>query len=252
MWDLPLLVFAFTFVALWLAEFVGASLHKKLLNIDEDERKDFDLITASTLTLLGLIIGFTFSMAISRYDQRNNDESQEAGTIGTEYLRAGLLPAADAAKVRMLLRNYLDQRILFFTVSNDRQLQQINADTAQLQNDMWSAVQAPAMTQPTPLAALAVSGMNDVLGSRGNTQSAWWDRIPRSAWNMMAAIAICCNVLVGYRARRSEMKSVMFLILPGVVSISFFLISDIDSPRGGIIRVYPQDLQSLSRSLPAH
>ena len=63
-------------------------------------REDFGFILAATLTLLGLIIGFSFSMATSRYDQRKNYEEAEANAIGTEYVRADLLPAADAATVR--------------------------------------------------------------------------------------------------------------------------------------------------------
>ena len=50
-------------------------------------------------------------MAISRYDLRKNYEEAEANAIGTEYVRAGLLPAADAAVVRALLRKYLDLRV---------------------------------------------------------------------------------------------------------------------------------------------
>jgi hypothetical protein len=56
------------------------------------------------LTLLGLIIGFSFSMAVNRYDQRKPYEQAEANAIGTEYVRADLLPVADAAKVHTLLR----------------------------------------------------------------------------------------------------------------------------------------------------
>lgn len=67
----------------------------------------------------------------------------------------------------------------------------------------------------------------------------------------MTAIAICCNLMVGYSARRANAEAVLLLILPLVVSISFFLIADIDSPRTGIIRVHPQNLLSLSQSLPA-
>ena len=55
------------------------------------------MVETATLTLLGLIIGFSFSMAITRYDLRKNYEEAEANAIGTEYVRAGLLPAADAA-----------------------------------------------------------------------------------------------------------------------------------------------------------
>ena len=66
----------------------------------------------------------------------------------------------------------------------------------------------------------------------------------------MATIAICCNLLIGYGARRRDWH--VFVILPIAVSVAFFLISDIDSPRGGTIQVEPQNLISLSQSLRAH
>jgi hypothetical protein len=248
----PLLVFVFSLFVLWLSGWIGRSLRGRKRKLGEDVREDLGVITAATLTLLALIIGFSFSMAISRYDQRKNYEEAEANAIGTEYVRADLLPAADAAKVRLLLRNYLDQRILFYISRDEQQIRQINARTSQLQTELWSAVLAPAAAQPTPMLALAVSGMNDVLNSQGYTQAAWWNKIPIAAWALMAAIAICGNVLIGYDARNPKAKGIMLLVLPFVVSISFFLIADIDSPRGGLIRVNPQNLVSLAESLRTH
>ena len=244
----PLLVLTLSLVTLWLSELIGASFRKRP-NLQEGEREGFSLIAAATLTLLGLIIGFAFSMAISGYDQRQSYEEAEANAIATEYDRSDLLPAGDAARVRALLRNYLDQRVLFYETSNDRELRQIDATTAQLKTELWSAVKAPAVAQPSPVVALAVSGMNDVLNSKGYAQSAWSNRVPEPAWGLMAAIAICSNLLIGYRLGNAERKATLLLVLPIVVSISFFLISDIDSPRGGIIHVPPQNLTTLSRSL---
>jgi hypothetical protein len=65
----------------------------------------------------------------------------------------------------------------------------------------------------------------------------------------MLAIALCCNLLIGFSIQRTDAGSVVFLVLTLIVSISFFLIADIDSPRGGLIRVQPVNLISLSRSL---
>jgi hypothetical protein len=142
--DYPLLVFPLAFLALWLSARIGSfSFLKRHRNLAEDVHEDFGVILTAALTLLGLIIGFSFSMAISRYDQRKNYEEEEANAIGTEYIRADLLPAADAARVRVLLSNYLDQRILFYETRDEQQLRQINANTAQLQSELWSAVQAP-------------------------------------------------------------------------------------------------------------
>jgi hypothetical protein len=248
----PLLVFALSFIALWLSAWIGRSFLRKQRKLDEELREDFGVILAATLTLLGLIIGFSFSMAISRYDQRKNYEEAEANAIGTEYVRADLLPVADAARVRVLLRNYLDQRVLFYKAHDERSLQEINARTAQLQTELWSVVQVPAAAQPTPIIALAVAGMNDVLNSQGYTQAAWWNRIPTAAWGLMAAIAICCNLLVGYGLRSVTERTQLLLVLPLLVSIAFMLIADIDTPRHGIIRVNPQNLISLAESLRAH
>jgi hypothetical protein len=154
--------------------------------------------------------------------------------------------------VRALLRNYLDQRILFYNTRDNRQLQQIDATTTQLQTELWAVVQPPAMAQPTPVVSLAVSGMNDVLNSQGYTQAAWSYRMPGEAWILMAVIAIFCNLMIGYGSRRAGAKGFLFLVLPIVASMAFFLIADIDSPHSGIILVRPQNLVSLSQSLHAH
>ena len=95
MLNYPFVFFFFSVVLLWLSAQAGISL-RRFRALKDDERDDFNTVQAATLTLLGLIIGFSFSMAISRYDQRKNYEEAEANAIGTEYVRAGLLPAADA------------------------------------------------------------------------------------------------------------------------------------------------------------
>ena len=249
MLNYPVLFFLPSVLVLWVSAQIGTSLRRRR-PLKDDEHEDFSVVQAATLTLLGLIIGFSFSMAISRYDLRKNYEEAEANAIGTEYVRAGLMPAADAAAVRAKLRKYLDLRISFYRAATHRDLRYINADTALVQSEMWSAVQATAAAQPTPVIALAVSGMNDVLNSQGYTQAAWWNRIPISAWGLLVVTAVCCNALVGYGARGANTKSALLLVLPLVVSISFLLIADIDSPRGGFIHVTPQNLESLAQSLP--
>ena len=243
----PRLFFVCALVVLWIAAQFGAYVRRNRPLRDE-LRDDFGLIETATLTLLGLIIGFSFSMATTRYDLRKTYEEAEANAIGTEYFRADLLPAADAAAVRADLRRYTELRIAFYRTRDYEELKKVNNDTAQLQTKMWSTVQTPAVAQPTPVIALAVAGMNDVLNSQGYTQAAWWNRIPTSAWGLMIGIAICCNLLVGYGARTA--RGILLLILPLIVSISFLLIADIDSPRHGFIQVVPQNLASLLQSLP--
>ncbi len=68
----------------------------------------------------------------------------------------------------------------------------------------------------------------------------------------MTTIAICCSVLFGYSSQNAKAEGLLLLVLPLVVSISFFLIADIDSPHGGVIHLNPQNLVRLVESLRAH
>ncbi|MGO9949601.1 MAG: hypothetical protein ACLPWG_22500 [Steroidobacteraceae bacterium] len=249
--DHPLLLFALSFLILWLAARFGASFLRRWIRLDPDARKDFATILATALTLMGLIIGFTFSMAIGRYEQRKNYEEAEANAISTEFVRADLMAATDATQVRVLLQAYIDQRLAFYRAGSAEELQRIQSRTSQLQTQLWSAVRGTASAQPTVIGGLVISGMNDVLNSQGYTDFSWWNRIPPSAWFLMAAIAIISHVLIGYGAQDTRSESVLMGVLPLVVSVSFLLIADIDSPRSGIIRVTPRDLTALSESIRA-
>ena len=249
--DHPIVFGVLSFAVLWLATWLGATVLHPRRPLNEAGRADFGVIQAATLTLLGLIIGFSFSMATTRYDQRKAYEEEEANAIGTAYVRASLLPDADAARLRSLLRAYLDQRIAFYTTREAEQVRSIDARAAQLQAEMWATVSAAARAQPTPPSALAVASINDVLNTQGYTQAAWWNRIPLQAWILMAAIAFCSCVLVGYGTQDARAESFMMPMLPLVVAIAFMLIADIESPRSGTISVAAQNLEALVPSLAA-
>ena len=244
--NFPLLVFVVAFLLLWLAERLGARLRARW-DMPEDIKAHFGVVQGATLTLLGLIIGFSYSMATARYDLRKNYEEAEANAIGTEYVRADLLPEPGASQIRTMLRQYTDLRIRWYVTRSSDELRQIDAATADLQGRLWAVVAGTANPQPTPVHSLAIAGMNDVLNSQGYTQAAWWNKIPVGAWCLMFGIAVLSNVLVGYGARRTEAG--LFLILALAVAVSLFLIADIDSPRGGVIRVHPQNLEALRNSL---
>src|SRR3954468_24281928 len=139
----PLLVFAVAFVSLSLASAAGTWLQRRYPAVKDEEKDDLSVIVAATLTLLALIIGFSFSMATNRYDQRKNFEEAEANAIGTEWLRADLLAQADADTVRKLLADYLNQRIAFYANKDDAQRTWINQRIGKLESDHVGRCQEP-------------------------------------------------------------------------------------------------------------
>ncbi|MFO1402782.1 MAG: hypothetical protein U1F30_16475 [Steroidobacteraceae bacterium] len=196
----PPTLFLASFLALCLAAWVGARHLTRLRAHVAAAREDFDVILGATLTLLALIIGFTFSMALSRYDQRKNLEEAEANAIGTEYLRADLLPEADAGRVRALLRDYMAQRLAYYTTRDAATLAQVEA-------------RGPRGCSRNCGRRCGGAGggradAGDGAGRRrhercpefaGYTDAAWSNWIPAEAWFLLVVIAGCGVVLVGVR-----------------------------------------------------
>jgi hypothetical protein len=155
------------------------------------------------------------------------------GSLGFMHFYFGtgkwwLLGAALGLRLLAQLRSYLNQRIAFYQADDEKEVQQINTRTATLENELWFATRAPAAAQPNPVTALVVSGMNDVLNSQEYAQFGFWNRIPKGSWALMLAIALACNLLIGYGSRSVTAGTRLLPILPLLVSIAFMLIADID------------------------
>ena len=247
----PAFLFVTLIVVLPLAAALGAVVLHARAPLSDEAHENYNVVQGATLTLLALLIGFTLSMAVNRYDQRKNYEEEEANAIGTEYLRADLIGGTGAAKLKALLARYLDARVKNYTTHDAAALDAINRTTADLQAQLWDGVREAAAAQPNPVTALVVAGMNDVLNTQGYTQAAWVNRIPVAAWALMMIIAFFSNLMQGYGARGKTGRRVLMLVLPITVSLSLTLIADIDSPRSGFIHVAPVNLLSLQQSMPA-
>src|SRR3569623_439770 len=135
----PFVLFVISFVLMSIAARLGSRTLRSRIQIDEDTRDDFKIVQSATLTLHALVIGFSLSMAVGRYDQRKNLEEEEANAIGTEFVRAELLADAEAAVVRSLLVQYLALRVEFYQTRDLQRVQQIDAATADLQTKLWTA-----------------------------------------------------------------------------------------------------------------
>jgi hypothetical protein len=245
--DRPVLLLVVLFAGFLLAALLGVVAQRVWSPVSAGDQNELTIVQTAALTLLGLIVGFSFSMAVSRYDQRKNLEEAEANAIGTEYARADLIPEGAAAGARGLLKRYLDQRILFYLTADPGRLKQIRANTDKLSADLWALARSNALAQPTAVGALTASGMNDVLNSADYTTAAWLNRIPVPAWWLLVMIGVGSNLTIGLGAKRFNV--LLLTLLPLTVAISLFLIADIDSPRGGVVEVVPQNLSRLAASL---
>ena len=246
--DRPLLMLVASFVALLLAALIGVVAEKVWNPVKSTDHNELAIVQTAAVTLLGLIVGFTFAMAINRYDQRKVLEEAEANAIGTEYLRVGLMPDSAASNARGALRHYLDLRIQYYLTTDARELARIGAERAMLEADLWAAMRSQSEASPTAITMLVAWGLNDVFNSTDATAAAWLDRVPIPAWWLLVLIGLGANVTLGFGTKRFNS---LLLVVPLAVAISAFLIADIDSPRGGVVQVAPENLNRLAASLNA-
>ncbi len=245
--DHPLVFFVSTFVALMAATQIGVLVRLRGHFQSTLERQEFDVVRAAMLTLLGLLVGFAISMAVSRYDLRKTQEEQEANAIGTEYARLELMPAEVTASARALLLAYADLRVAFYLHRDPEQQQKTEAETVRTLNALWTTIAPEVEARPTAVAALVASGMNDVMNSQGYTLAAWRNRLPVEVWLLLIIVAIGCSFLIGVGAEK--LSPVTRGILPVTVALAFFLIADVESPRNGLVQVEPHNLEDAAAAM---
>ena len=247
--DRPWLMSAIAFAVLWAVARLGAAVRNWRAGITSAEHNDLDLVRNAIFTLLAVILGFSLSMAVSRYDLRKAYEEEEANAIGTEFARLDLLPTETATSAREALKNYTRLRLVFYSSQDRDELKRAEIDTARVQSEMWALVAGAASKQPNPVTALAVAGMNDVLNSQGYTLASWRNRLPVQVWGLLLFIAIGANFLVGFGSYSRSVWDLWLLALS--TAIAFLLIAEIDSPRSGVVRVHPPNLTDLAESIGA-
>ena len=200
-------------------------------------------LAGTQLAFLALLIGFTFSMALSRYSERKAILQREVNDLGTCYLRTDILAAPYAEEAKALLRQYVKIRVEDFAELNDDAREaEFTRRTDAVQERLWanamSAIRAEKRLD-APITALYVNSLNQVLSDRSErAYSLVSNHLPEAIIWLLIAVAMLTVGLSGYSSglhlRRSPIVRVV-LIVSTVMAI--VLIVDLDRPRRGVIRI---------------
>jgi len=216
-----------------------------------EKTRDFGSVPAAVLTLLGLLLGFTFAMAVSRHDTRRELVVQEANSISTTARRARLLPEPQAANVARLLREYVALRI---EAHRETQFSQrftaLRKSSADLHERLWNEAVAAAAKQPTPITASFIVSLNETIDYEATRIAAKRNHVPGAVWLLLLCVASCGLWLTGWQAgiARGHPFLARFLF-PILIAVVIALITDIDTPRGGLIALDDRPLLELNDSL---
>jgi hypothetical protein len=198
-------------------------------------------IDAAVFALLGLLVAFTFSGAASRFDTRRGLVVEETNDIGTAYLRIDFVPASYQPELRETFRKYVDARIAAYKLMPDidaarAELGRANAFQGEIWRQAVAATQAPGV--PTSAAILlmpALNAMFDITTTRGMATQM---HPPVVIFALLFALAIAAAVLAGYGIGGGSARPWLHMVVfAAVMSMSMYVIIDIEFPRLGLIRV---------------
>jgi hypothetical protein len=219
--------------------------------VDEPHRGQIAAVQAAVLGLMGLLLAFTFSMAVDRYGSRRALVLEEANTIGTAWLRASLLPEAHRRPVKDLLRDYLDLRIVPAKVTRERaNFAEELRRSAEIQSQLWHHAEGAARGAPNGITATFVLTLNELIDTGAARVAASRNRIPSGVWLILLVVAAVGCWTSSYAAGASRVRSLLTsVMLPLLVSVVILLIFDLTNDRFGVIRVSQQPLIDLQQSL---
>jgi hypothetical protein len=214
-----------------------------------EKTKNGGSVPAAVLTLLGLLLGFTFAMAVSRHETRRDLVVQEANSIHTTARRAQLLPEPQAANVGRLFREYVALRIEAHRETQfSQRFASLRQGSADLHGRLWN--EAVAAKQPTPITASFIVSLNETIDFEATRIAAKRNHVPGAVWLLLLCVAGCGLWLTGWEAGMARGHPCLARFLfPLLIAVVIALITDIDTPRGGLITVDERPLLELNDSL---
>lgn len=241
------------FLSLVLAIEFGYRIGKRIQKeADEAFKAHINTIAAALLGILALLLGFTLSLSLQRYDQRSEAVVQEANAIGTTWLRVQMLPAALQEPVRAQLRGYVDLRVQASAQDADHAASRTALATraAQAQASLWAQAVQAAETAPGPITGLFVQSLNEMFDAQGARDAALARHVPEFVLLLLYVTFLLAGAIVGYSAGvAGHRASFVTYLMVALIVVLVFVILDLDRPSRGVIQVSQKSMTDLQAGI---
>lgn len=219
---------------------IGRRIGARAFAADKEAKNGVGPVEGAVFALLGLLVAFTFSGALSRFDERRGWIVDEANAVSTAWLRIDLVPADLQAPLRDRLRAYVDARLAGYArLHAESHPEAVFADAERLGSELWSAAAAAVRPPAMPAAAtLLVPALNDVFDLAAVRAAAITRHPPTVVYTMLFTLALTAALFAGYGMgicqRRRWLHTIGFaLVICSTVGVTL----DVEHPRQGLIRI---------------
>ncbi len=220
--------------------------------LEETAKSYHSTLQTGVMGLLALLLAFTFSMSVTRYETRKELLVDESNAIGTTWLRSRMLPEPYRSTVGGLVREYTDLRLDYYlAAANDRKLSAEAVKAQELRNQLWSQAVGVADKDPRSIPiGLFVSSLNDMIDVGARRDAARENHVPQPVLFFLFLVTILTMGLVGFGCglggHRNFSATAMICLFLGLVIL---VIIDLDRPRRGFIEISQKPMVELRRSL---
>jgi hypothetical protein len=219
---------------------------------DESGKAQVSVVEGSLLGVVALLLGFTMSMAVTRFETRKQLVLSEANAIGTAYLRTQLIAPADGTEVAGLLRQYLDVRVQYAQVDEDLgRMEESRRQAQKLQTGFWNAAVRSSLQDPSPVRpSLLLQSLNEVIDLESARWMAFFNHVPAPVIYVDGVVACFAAILMGYASGLNRQRHLFSAsMLAFAITLVLAVILDLDRPRRGFIHVSQQPLIDLQHQL---
>jgi hypothetical protein len=213
---------------------------RRLEKHPESKTEGSGAVDSSIFGILGLILAFTFTGTLSRFENRTNLVLKEANAIGTAYLRLDLLPKSDRDKLRPLYKEYVQSRINLYENYENRQLSNSYfRQGLKLQSQIWETANASVLVGKNPgIISLVLSSTNDMIDVANERLQATRTHPPAIVYVLLFTLALASAFLVGQSMSANQRRPLSYMIMFCVtISAITYIILDLEYPRLGLIKI---------------
>jgi hypothetical protein len=208
-------------------------------------------VVGALLGLLAFMLAFTFGMAADRRVDRRRLLVEEVNSIGTTYLRAGLIPEPYRSEARRILRRYVDLRLE--AAEEPEKLPSMISDSQELHRQLWQQAEALADVdlKNADITSLFVDSVNETIDLQTTRLAVGSYRIPVVIWSVFGVLTVLSSLTVGYNfgLQSGSKNALMTAMLALSFSTVTFLIFDLDHGNEGWLKVNQQPMYDLRQQL---
>jgi hypothetical protein len=204
-------------------------------------------VEGSIFGLMGLLLAFTISGALQRFDDRQQLVLQETIAAATAYDRLGVFGGQVGHDLRKKLKDYVLARVDLYRMPHDFRLWQRAEDfsgaqqraIASRKNDLWNAaVAACPNTDFRPACSLALPALNSLFDAARLRAGASEKHPPQIIYFMLFGLGLGCSLLAGFGMASASARSPVHMVLfAGTLTVALYIVTDMEYPRLGLIRI---------------